>query len=287
MRYHLTNQNKKSIMRQIKHTLIILASLLLLYNAQNALSQDLPELPTSHTLVHDLTNNLLMRQERIALAMKLMAFLDSTSTSIVVAIVPDLLGYAPGDYAQRLGEKWGVGQRGKDNGILIVVKPKTERSKGEVVIATGYGAEGAVPDLVCSDIVRNDILPAFRRGEYYEGLDKATNTIMSLIRGEFSVDEYKRANSQPVKKAAPFGGGIVFIIILVFIIIAAGKSNHNNISGKKGGNLPFWLLLAMMNSGRSSHRGSWGGFSGGGGGGGGFGGFGGGGFGGGGAGGSW
>jgi uncharacterized protein len=274
-------------MKRAVPALLVAVSIIL--SVQTGKTQDIPDRPEGRSLVYDFTD-FLMRPERIALGMKLQAFLDSTSTAIVVVIVPDLAGYAPADYAQRLGEKWGIGQKGLNNGVLVLVKPKTPESRGEVFITAGYGLEGAIPDIICGQIVDNEVLPAFRRGNYYEGLDKATSTLMSLARGEFTAEQYDKSQSKPVKKAAPLGG-IVFIIIIALILISSGRSNHNNISRKGGGNLPFWLLLAMMNSGRGSHRGSWGGFSGGGGfgsgGGGGFGGFGGGGFGGGGAGGSW
>lgn len=250
-------------------------------------AQEFPEKPVPPRLVNDFTG-LLSAREASILEEKLVAYNDSTSTQIAVVIVPDLHGYAIADYAQRLGELWGIGQKGLNNGVLILIKPKTsESSKGEVFVAQGYGLEGVIPDLLCAQIVDNEILPAFRVGRYFEGLDKATTVLMKLASGEFPADQYGKS-----KRNKPGGIGLlIFIIILVIIIMftrSSGGSNQRHISQK---GLPLWMLLAMMNSGRNSHRGSWGGFSGGGGfggsGGGGFGGFGGGGFGGGGAGGSW
>jgi uncharacterized protein len=104
---------------------------------------------------------------------------------------------------------------------------------------------------------------------------------MSLASGEFSADKYGKKNKDDFGAFAPFIFIIIFLIIMMFFRSKGGK-NQRHISDK---GLPLWLLLSMMNSGRGSHKGSWGGFSGGGGGG--FGGFGGGSFGGGGAGGSW
>ncbi len=193
------------------------------------------------------------------------------------------MGYEVADYAQRLAEKWGIGQKGLDNGMLILVKPKTDDSRGQVSIAQGYGLEGAIPDITCGEIIDYEILPAFREGDYFGGLDKATTILMQLASGEFSADEYGKQRKGDSGGFAPF-----IIILIIFIIImfmrSNGGRNQRHISDK---GLPLWLLLSMMNSGRGSHRGSWGGFSGGGGGGGGFGGFGGGSFGGGGASGSW
>jgi uncharacterized protein len=244
-------------------------------------AQDIPEKPYPPRLVNDFAGMLNM-QEINALEHKLVAFDDSTSTQIAIVTVEDLKGYAIADYANRLGEKWGIGQKGFDNGLLILVKPKTETSQGKVSIAQGYGLEGAIPDLICSQIIDNEILPAFRSGDYYGGLDKATSTLMSLASGEFSADQYGKNKKEDYGAFAPFIFFIIFLIIIMFIRSSGGK-NQKHI-GNKG--LPLWLLFSMMNSGRGSHNGSWGGFSGGGGGGG-FGGFGGGSFGGGGASGSW
>jgi uncharacterized protein len=271
------------IMRRKSLYLLIIVILFCNLSINRVFSQDIPARPVPPRLVNDFAG-MLNSEEISLLERKLVTFNDSTSTQIAIVIVKDLNGYAPSDYAQRLGEKWGVGQKGRNNGILILVKTKTD-TKGEVQIATGYGAEGPIPDLACSDIVNNEILPAFRDGDYYGGLSNATNTLMSLVRGEFSAAEYGQKSKKSIGKDAPVGI-IIFIIIIIIAMISrkSGGSNNKNIST---GGLPLWLLLSMMNSGRSSHGGSWGGFSGGGGSGGGFGGFGGGSFGGGGAGGSW
>ena len=255
---------------------------ILLLSGSTVFSQGIPDKPSPPRLVNDYAN-LLTGQEINALENKLVAFSDSSSTQIAIVIVNDLAGYEIEEYAQRLGEKWGVGQKGKDNGLVIVVKTKTADSRGLAFIKPGYGIEGAVPDLTCAKIVDTEILPAFREGNYYKGLDKATSTIISLVRGEFTASQYGGKKPVNITKGAPIAFFIVLFVILM-ILRGIGKSNNTHFRG--GGGLPFWLLLSMMNSGRNSSSGSWGGFSGGGGGGG-FGGFGGGSFGGGGAGGSW
>ncbi|NMC40621.1 MAG: TPM domain-containing protein [Bacteroidales bacterium] len=250
-------------------------------------AQEIPDKPFPPRLVNDFTG-FLSREEAETLERKLVAFSDTTSTQIAVVIVKDLAGYDKADYAQRLGEKWGVGQKGSNNGIIVLVKPKTDFSRGEVFIAPGYGLEGVIPDLVCAEIVDREILPAFRQGEYFRGLDRATDVLMALASGEFPASGYMKGKNLPPAMTIP-AGAIIIIVIVLIIFLKSWGSNNQNISGRKS-NLPLWLILAMMNSGGRSHRGSWGGFSGGGLGGGrsgGFGGFGGGSFGGGGAGGSW
>jgi len=250
-------------------------------------AQDFPEKPFPPRLVNDFAG-MLTSQEVYALEEKLVAYSDSTSTQIAIVTVTDLHGYDKADYAQRLAEKWGIGQKDLNNGVIILVKPKTADSDGQVQIDQGYGLEGAIPDIICGQIVDYEILPEFRNGNYYRGLDKAISTLMSLASGEFPADQYGKSKGSNLGNIAP----VIFIIIFVIIVLfmrSSGGSNQKHI-GRKG--LPLWVLLSMMNSGGNKHNGSWGGFSGGGGfggggGGGGFGGFGGGSFGGGGAGGSW
>jgi len=245
------------------------------------IAQDFPEKQYPPRLVNDFAG-MLNGREINELENKLVAFNDSTSTQIAIVTISDLRGYDVADYTQRLAEKWGIGQRGLDNGILVLVKPRTNDSMGQVSIAQGYGLEGAIPDLACARIIDQEILPSFRQGDYFGGLDRATTVLMQLASGEFNADEYGEKEGS-LGEIAPF-----IIILIIFIILLFSKSsggrNQKHISDK---GLPLWLLLSMMNSGSNSHRGSWGGFSGGSSGGGGFGGFGGGSFGGGGASGSW
>ncbi len=247
-------------------------------------AQAIPERPVPPRLVNDFAG-MLSDRENDYLEQKLVAFNDSTSNQIAIVTVNSLDGYDIMDYAQRLGEKWGIGQKQLNNGILILVKPRTQESKGEITIVQGYGLEGAIPDITCAQIIDNEILPAFREGLFFEGLDNATSTLMSLARGEFSSDEY--ANKSKNSSGDGSAAGIIIFIVIVIIIILGGRSKGSNSRNIGSGNLPLWLLLSMLNSG-GSHKGSWGGFSGGSSrGGGGFGGFGGGSFGGGGARGSW
>jgi uncharacterized protein len=283
MKFHLIN--KRGVTTMIKKSLYLLTLSVLFFtiSVYRIYSQNIPERPNPPRLVNDFAG-MLKADEVNSLENKLVAFNDSTSTQIAIVIVRSLGGYDKADYAQTLAEKWGIGRKGSNNGVLILIKPTTPDSKGEVQIATGYGLEGAIPDITCAEIIDREILPAFRNGNYFEGLNNATNTLMSLARGEFTAAQY----GQKAKKTAGKGIPLGLMIIVVFIIISmisrnSGGSNNKHIST---GGLPFWMLLGMMNSGRGS-SGSWGGFSGGGGGGGGFGGFGGGSFGGGGAGGSW
>ena len=106
-------------------------------------AQDLPEPMRPKRIVNDFTQ-LFSPQQQQALEQKLRNFNDTSSTQIAIVTVPTLQGYAPSDYAQRLAEKWGVGQKGKDNGVLLLIKPKSRTEEGQVAIAVGYGLEGVI-----------------------------------------------------------------------------------------------------------------------------------------------
>jgi uncharacterized protein len=244
-------------------------------------AQDIPE--KTDRLVNDFAQ-VLSTGEESRLEAELDEFDRRTSTQILIVTVPTLDGYDAGDYAFRLGEKWGVGQKGKDNGIVVLFKPKTADSRGQVFVAVGYGLEGIIPDAVANrDIVNNEMIPRFKRNDIYGGLQNGVKVIMALASKEYTAEEY---HQKAGGKSAGSGVGVLVFILFAYFIIAVFRGRRRYYTG--GSSLPFWLLMGgMMNSG--SRHGSWGNFSGGSGnfGGGGFGGFGGGSFGGGGAGGSW
>jgi uncharacterized protein len=269
--------------RFLSPRLFLLFTLLLI--AIGARSADeFPARPEPPRLVNDFAG-ILSSSQISALENKLDAFNRKSSTQIAIVIVKDIFGYEKGDYTFRLAEKWGIGQKGKNNGILILVKPKTDNGEtGKIFIAVGYGLEGAVPDIAASKTIINaEMLPSFKSGDYFTGLDRATNVLMSLTAGEFTADQYDKQ----VSKKSNFPGLVVLLII--FVVIMLFNRNRYRTVGADGstGSLLGSLWLLSMLGGRGG-GGSWNDFSGGGGGdSGGFGGFGGGSFGGGGAGGEW
>ncbi len=246
-------------------------------------AQELPDPMVPPRLVNDFSG-LLSPQEENTLEQTLRDFHARTSNQVYVVTVEDLKGYDISGYAFRLGEQWGIGQKEKDNGILILLRVSPDQKHGKAFIATGYGLEGAVPDAIANRIVDHEMIPRFKEGKYPEGLRAAVNTIMSLAEGEYTAGEYVRAVEKP-QAPVPF-------LIILFIIIAlsvAGKSRSAR-HRSPGHGIPFLLGLTMLSGSRHLHHGSFGDFSSGSGNFGGFGGFSGGGggsFGGGGAGGSW
>jgi len=272
MKFHLAN--KPTIMKKIKNILLFL----LLLSSTLVFAQELPSPMSPPRLVNDFVG-LLNQNEVSSLESKLRSYHDTTSTQIYVVIVNDLLGYDISDYSFRLGEKWGVGQKSKNNGAVILIKPKVGSEKGEAFIAIGYGLEDVIPDITTGHIVNREMIPFFKQGQYYQGIDAAINTIIDLAAGKFTADQYIKG------KKSSGGSAIFIIIIIIFILSLIFRGNSRNRGKTMGSNLPFWLALGMLSSGRGS--GGFGGFSSGSGGFGGFGGGGGGSFGGGGAGGSW
>lgn len=235
-------------------------------------AQQIDVVPKSNRLVTDRAEMLSSSEERM-LEQKLRAYADSTSTQIVVVTIQSLDGAAPSMYATELGRQWGVGQQGKDNGVVVLVS----RGDREVFIAPGYGLEGAIPDAIASRIYRNIVRPAFRQGRFYAGLDQATDAIIAAAEGEFSADQVSERSSDE--------GGIDIATLFVLMIIAYFFLNGVRKGGGRGGkkrrrrgDMPFIIF-----GGGGHGSGSGGSFGGGGG----FGGFGGGSFGGGGAGGGW
>ena len=260
-------------------------SLFLFLFSFSGFSQDIPQKPNPPRLVNDLAN-VLSDQEKQQLESELVKFNDQTSTQIAILTVPSLNGYEIADFSTQVFNKWQIGQVGKNNGILIVFKPKTANEKGGVFVVTGYGLEGILPDAVINrNVVDYEMIPHFKAGDVYGGLYAGCKVIKELAAKEYTAEAYQKKTSG--KKSEKSGGGFM-LVILIFIVLVSlfkgGRGGHYN----SGGSLPFWLALGLLGGGNRG-GGSFGGFSGGGGGfgGGGFGGFGGGMSGGGGAGGSW
>ncbi len=244
-------------------------------------AQDIPNRPNPPRLVNDMADVLSATQEQY-LESKLRHFHDTTSNQIVVLTVKSLNGYDKADFAYRVGEKWGVGQKKFDNGVVILVKPKYgANDRGQAYVAVGYGLEPAIPDAIARRIVDNEMIPQFKNNNYFKGIDNATNILMQLAAGEITAEGYNKATQgSPWVTLLPI---IIFFLIFFLMRASRAKSYSMYHSGTS-----FWtamMLGSMMGGGRGGS-----GFGGGssfGGGGSSFGGFGGGSFGGGGAGGSW
>ena len=245
--------------------------------ANNSYAQNIIAKPNPPTLVTDVAGVLTPEQKQ-ALENKLVGIDDSSSNQIAVVIIPSLDGYPKEEYATKLFRAWGIGNKKTNNGVLLLIAINDR----EIRIEVGYGLEGAIPDITALNIVDNDIKPAFKAGNYYEGIDQATDNIAKAAVGEYKVAKAKKSRSK-----SKGSGGFLIILIIIFLVLRNGRGGGgSNIGGSGFSDVATGMLLGSLLGG-GSRGGGFGGGGGGGFGGGGFGGFGGGSSGGGGAGGSW
>lgn len=240
----------------------------------------IPDEPKKETSVYDYIDLLPNGQEK-ALEQKLIRYSDSTSTQIVVVIIGSTKGEEINYLGAQWGQKWGLGQADKDNGVLVLLA----RNDRRIAINTGYGTEGNLTDAMSKRIIENIIVPQFKQDNYYGGLNDGADAIFQVLTGEF--EEERTFNDGggdfPFSSILPV---IIFFIILIILSRKNRRGGGKN-GGKRSGGFDIWDMIILSNMGRSSGSGGFGGGGGSFGGGGFSGGFGGGGFGGGGASGGW
>ena len=255
---------------------LLIASLLLLH--QLGFGQfKIPPKPDFETSVYDYAK-LLNASEKAALEDKLIKYSDSTTTQIVVVTVDNIYGEDIGILTPKWGHEWGIGQAKQDNGVFILLA-KEER---KIWISPGYGVEDKLVAGITGDIVRKIIIPEFKAGSYYKGLDKGADAVFQVLKGKYKGTRIEDSNDNSIFPI------LLFIVIFVVIMILASKNKGGGNSGNSSGGPSLLDIIILSNMGRSSGGGSFGGGFGGSSGSSGFGGgFGGGGFSGGGAGGDW
>ena len=238
-------------------------------------AQDIPPKPNPPRLVNDYAKQL-SAGEIAQLEQKLVAYNDSTSSQIVLVIIPSTGDYAMADYALKIGREWGVGQKDKNNGIVLLWA-STDR---KIYIGVGDGMEGAIPDAIAKRIISTIITPDFKNGQYFQGLNRGIDAIFKYSTGEYKADASDNDGGE--EGMSPL---LIFIIIFGVIIFIIYRNKNGGGGGGRGfrnsGGPIFFPYSTFSGNGGSS--GSWGG----GGDSGGFGGFGGGSFSGGGAGGDY
>lgn len=238
-----------------------------------------PPKPEPAVYVHDYSGWLSSGQ-MAQFEQKLRAYYDSTSTQIVVMVRPQIGDYDKAGYAFELGNRWGIGRKDKNNGVVVLIV--SEPPERGVFIATGYGVEGALPDITAGRIVRNTMIPYFKEQRYAEGIEAGLNDIISALSGEY-INEGEDQGLQAKDV-------LILFLVLTFIFLWF----YLQYKAREGGTVYTDTGRTFRTLPGPRRRSTWGGggFGGGSwGGGGGFGGgggsFGGGSFGGGGAGGSW
>ncbi len=231
--------------------------------------------PEPRKLVFDYGNFMPLADAQ-ALSRNLTNYFDSTGTQIVVLTINDLDGQDIAQFATELGHRWKIGEEKEDNGVLLILSKNDRKSH----IATGYGVEGALPDLLCNRILQEVMKPLLKQGQYVTALNMGVASIQSALNGEGFKNHRTKGNGDMWKSI------LVVVAIIVFVIISnkrrGGGSSYMGRNGARSwGNSGFWFFpTGGFGGGGSSGGSSGGGFGD-------FGGFGGGDFGGGGSSGDW
>lgn len=239
-----------------------------------AASAVIPDKPQPERLVNDLAG-IFTPYQVDSLERELVAFDDSTSNQITVVTVADLEDYPVAEYALRLGNKWGVGSN-RNNGVIVLLKPRGTDGYVDVTIQVGRGLEGAIPDAYASRIIRNVMGPYLRRDIYFKPVALACEQLQALAAGEISEP---RDYDDEGDGFAVFMAAMIVLLILIVVIAMVKDQNRRGGGNHYGGGRGPTVIIGRGNDFGGFGGGSFGGgFSGGG-----FGGFGGGSFGGGGA----
>jgi uncharacterized protein len=134
---------------------------------------------------------------------------QAAGNQVVVVTVKSLQGYPIEDYGYQLGRHWGIGQKQSNNGVLLIVAPKERKVRIEV----GYGLEGVLTDALSHQIIQTAILPAFRKGDYQQGIVDGTKAIVAVLGGQY------QAPAPPPRKA-PKGQGLGWVF---FVALGLGQ----------------------------------------------------------------
>lgn len=216
---------------KIKSIMVIVMVGMLMSFPDLAFPSDIPRLQ-GH--VNDY-GKVLLPEEIKNLEAKLAKEDNETSNQIVVLTITSLNGEDDKDYAQKVFDSWKLGQKGKDNGVLLLQAKKEKKIR----IHTGYGLEGSLPDGRCGEIIRTVMAPNFKRGKYYEGFDKACDKIILAIKGE-----YKSSGVNDGKLVLFF-----FAMLILFFLSAAFGLIHYSLGGIVGGAGAFCAVVYWIGTG--------------------------------------
>lgn len=222
-----------------------------------ALAQSTPDFPELSGRVVDKAG-MLSPTTKSQITQMLQAHEQKTTEQVVVVTVPNLQGYAIEDYGYQLGRHWGIGQKGEDNGALLIVAQKERKIRIEV----GYGLEGRLTDAASATIINQIITPAFKRGQFEQGILNGTAAMVKVLGGEpLAVPSRTSANAQEKPKASLVS--LFFMIIMGVIYFVGGGRGRG---GRGGAALLGGALLGASMGGRGGGGFGGGGFGGGGGG---------------------
>lgn len=208
-------------------------------------AQDIPAKPNPPRKVNDFAMKLSPSELQL-LEQKLKGYSDTTSTQIAIVIVKTTGDSDPYDYAMKIAKDWGVGQKDKNNGLVLLWATETRKLR----IVTGRGMEATITDAVSKRIINTILKPNFQAEQFYKGLDEATSEIMKRASGEFEAEPAEGDGS-----AIPFLIIILVVIIILYVIGRNSKGGNSGGGGFMGGSSAGPIIFS---SGGSSN---WGGGS--------------------------
>jgi uncharacterized protein len=233
------------------------------------------ERPLPERLVNNISKNyknFLSVDEQKQLEDTLREVSNSTSNQICIVIADDLNGLTAFDYAAQLLNKWGVGQKDKNNGVVVLVRLSENEGDRDLVITVGYGLEGAITDLETKKISEFEIIPEFKKGNFLNGLLKGTRALSIAAKGEYNV-KAKRKHKSNWAERNPFVLIIVLIVLSFFFFGRGGGGSTFGRGGYRYHRGPYFGGFGGFGGwgggSSSGGGGDWGGFGGGSGGGGG------------------
>ena len=210
---------------------------LILLLFQTGRAQD-PEIPRLQTRVTDLAG-VLTQEQAAGLEEKLRQFEITDSTQIAVLIIPSLGGESLEDYSVRVATAWRLGQKGRDNGALLLIAMKERQVRIEV----GYGLEPTLTDALSRRIIQNEIIPEFRQGEFYQGIDAGVNGIMQTVRGVYQGTPRSSTGSRRGSGVRDSYDWLVFLLApLLWVLGSTGKWGGGILGGAAGTYLAYSLL---------------------------------------------
>ena len=207
--------------------------------------------------------NILDAATRQSITDKLAAVEAKSGDQIVVVTLSSLQGTSIEDYGYQLGRQWGIGEKSRNNGALLIVAPNERKVRIEV----GYGLEGALTDAVTRLIIQNAILPRFRANDFAGGITRGVDDMVQVVSGD--AEEYKRRAAQR-PDAAPQGWNaasvlLILLVLVVIFLMMRGGGGRGRFGRSRGWAAPIFIPSGGSWSSGSSGSGGGGGFSGGGG----------------------
>ena len=191
------------------------------------------DIPKPKARVNDYAD-MLTTQEEAMLEKRIEEYDKSTSNQIAILTIKSLEGEVLEDFSIRVAKSWGIGQKGKDNGVLILIS----KAEHKIRIEVGYGLEGVIPDGVCGRIIREDMAPNFKQNKTYEGINSALDKIALAVKGEYEAEPHDEDDEAKLTLY------LIFIGVLMFISGLCGIA-HFLIGGIVGGIGTFFVTNWM------------------------------------------